>query len=65
VLEAERQRLTGYSRAWWYHLELKGKVPRRIKLGDRKVGWLLSEIRTWQRERAAIRDIGGGDVRPA
>jgi prophage regulatory protein len=65
VLEAERRQLTGFSRGWWHRLEQQGLVPRRIKLGQRKVGWFYSEIRSWQRERAAMRDIGGGDARPA
>lgn len=66
VLEGERQRLTGYSRAWWYRLELQGKVPRRIRLGARKVGWKLSELMAWLEERAALRDAvsaaGGNDA---
>jgi prophage regulatory protein len=68
VLEPERQQLTGYSRAWWFQLERKGTVPKRIRLGDRKVGWLHSELMAWLRERAAARDAegaGGADASAA
>lgn len=62
VLEAERQRITGYSRCWWFRLEQQGKVPKRIKLGERKVGWRLSELTAWLETRAALRDAGGADA---
>ena len=65
VLEEERRQLTGYSRGWWFQLERQGKVPRRVKLGERKVGWLYSEIRAWQRQRAALRVLGGDDASAA
>ncbi|MGE3697931.1 MAG: helix-turn-helix transcriptional regulator [Hyphomicrobiaceae bacterium] len=28
-------------------LEKKGKFPRRIRLGARRVGWYLSEVEEW------------------
>jgi prophage regulatory protein len=33
-----------------------GKFPRPIKVGDRAVAWLASEVRRWQLERIAERD---------
>ena len=34
-------------------LEKQGKFPRRIKLGERRVGWRASEIEAWIGARAA------------
>lgn len=65
VFERERASLTGLSRPWWYCLERRGQVPRRIKLSERRVAWYLSELQEWIRARAAMRDDGGGDARPA
>jgi prophage regulatory protein len=72
VLEPEREAITGYGRQWWWQLELKGEVPKRIKLGRRRVGWLESELLAWRAARIAERnaqethrDTGGGDARPA
>ena len=36
-------------------LEKAGRFPIRLKLGARRVGWLLSEVETWIAERAAQR----------
>jgi predicted DNA-binding transcriptional regulator AlpA len=65
VLESERKELTGFSRGYWWKLEQQGLVPRRIHFGERRIGWLHSELMAWLRERAAARDAGGGDARPA
>jgi prophage regulatory protein len=37
-------------------LEKKGKFPRRVRLGENRVAWLLTEIETWIAERMAERD---------
>ena len=62
ILEPERALITGYSRGWWWKLEQEGMVPKRIKLGPKRVGWLLSELEQWLRERAAARDGGDADA---
>jgi predicted DNA-binding transcriptional regulator AlpA len=36
-------------------LERAGKFPHRIKVGDRRVGWLESELERWRKARAAQR----------
>jgi prophage regulatory protein len=64
VLEPEREAITGYGRNTWWKKEQEGTVPKRIKLGPRRVGWLLSELEAWVRQRAAMRDAGGDDARP-
>ena len=47
IREPERVRITGLSRSAWYKLEREGKVPKRIQLGPRTVGWKLSDIERW------------------
>lgn len=36
-------------------LEDKGKFPRRLTIGNRRIGWLYTEIEDWVEERAALR----------
>ena len=33
-------------------LEKQGKFPRRIRIGDRCVGWYLTDVEAWLAERA-------------
>jgi prophage regulatory protein len=56
VTEDERKQLTGFCRGYWWKLERQGLVPRRIHVGQRKIGWLHSELQAWLQERAAARD---------
>jgi prophage regulatory protein len=37
-------------------LEAAGSFPKRIRLGQNRVAWLLSEIEEWLDERIATRD---------
>jgi prophage regulatory protein len=30
-----------------YQMQAEGRFPQRIKLGQRAVGWLESEVRDW------------------
>jgi prophage regulatory protein len=39
--------LTGLSRSMIYQMQAEGRFPQRIKLGERAVGWLESEVRDW------------------
>jgi prophage regulatory protein len=39
--------LTGLGRSMIYQMQAEGRFPQRIKLGDRAVGWLESEVRDW------------------
>lgn len=36
-------------------LEKAGKFPKRVQLGPNRVGWLLSEIEDWLKERLDCR----------
>ena len=37
-------------------LEKAGKFPKRVKLGQARVGWIESEVFDWLMERIADRD---------
>ena len=49
-------RVTGLPRATIYEMVGKGKFPRQVRLSPRAVGWLQSEIQTWQRACIDERD---------
>lgn len=53
---AEVEQTTGLPRATIYDKIAKGMFPRPIKLGERSVGWLETEIIAWQKARIAERD---------
>jgi prophage regulatory protein len=53
---AEVQRVTGLPRSTIYELISRGDFPKPIKLSPRLVGWLETEILTWQQKRIAVRD---------
>lgn len=33
-----------YSRRWLEELEARGKFPSRVRIGERRVGWIESEV---------------------
>ncbi len=39
-------------------LEKSGQFPRRVRIGQNRVAWLLTEIEAWIAERKAARDGG-------
>ena len=47
---------TGVSKSFMYAECKKGSFPLPIKLGQRAVGWLESEINEWVETRAAKRN---------
>lgn len=52
-----------YSAQHIARLEAAGLFPKRIKLGQNRVAWLLSEIEAWIDERLATREhINGSDI---
>lgn len=51
VREAECKSITGLSRTRRWELEKVGKFPKRIKLGERAVAWLMSDLLSWMEER--------------
>jgi prophage regulatory protein len=44
-----------FSRVHLGRLERAGKFPHRIKVSDRRVGWLESELERWRKARDAQR----------
>ena len=43
--------MTGLSRTTLWRMENKEEFPRRVSLGANSVGWRLSEIENWMKER--------------
>ena len=39
--------LTGLGRSMIYQMQAEGRFPQRVKLSERAVGWLESEVRDW------------------
>ncbi|MCH7822515.1 MAG: AlpA family phage regulatory protein [Proteobacteria bacterium] len=39
--------VTGFERAWLYHLINRNKFPRQVKVGKRAVRWRESEVAEW------------------
>ncbi|MFQ6371542.1 AlpA family phage regulatory protein [Shewanella sp. YIC-542] len=54
VKEQERRLITSVSRAEAFQLERKGMFPRRRRISNRSVGWLLSELLDWVKSREAV-----------
>jgi len=44
-----------FSNVWLLELEQRGKFPKRVRLGERRFGWLEHEIDRWIEQRAALR----------
>jgi prophage regulatory protein len=49
--EVEKKTGLGHSRI--YVLEKQGRFPRRIKISDRAVAWLETDIEDWMEKRMA------------
>ena len=45
----------GYTRRHLYTLENERKFPKRVPLGENRVGWIESEIDGWIAQRVASR----------
>jgi prophage regulatory protein len=52
---------TGLARSTIYKLAATGKFPKPISLGDRCVGWLLSEVEDWILAKVEARDLAEGN----
>jgi prophage regulatory protein len=47
-----------YSKVHLWRLEAAGKFPQRVRLGERRYGWLSEEIDRWLEQCAASREWG-------
>lgn len=55
IREPECEAMTGLERTIRHRMELRDEFPKRRRLSERSVGWLLSEVVDWMnsREQAA------------
>ncbi len=56
--------VTGLSKSTIYALIKLGDFPLPIKLGERSVGWLESEVQDWLSARMAMRGGMKGEPQP-
>ena len=47
ITRRELRRLVPYCPQHILRLEKKGKFPKHIKIGERRVGWWLHEVMAW------------------
>ena len=52
----EVERVSGLPRSTIYEMMARGDFPKPVRLSPRLVGWLETEILTWQSARIAERD---------
>lgn len=52
ITKKELAQLVPYSAQHVLRLEKVGKFPRRIRIGERRVGWWLHEVLAWLEQRA-------------
>ena len=45
-------------------LEKMGRFPKRIRVGENRVAWLLPEIERWLAERISAREQPAGGAQP-
>lgn len=50
------ERLTGLPRSTIYDLMSRAGFPKPVRLSDRLVAWIESEVRAWMSKRIAERD---------
>jgi prophage regulatory protein len=53
-------RITGLCRSNLYVLQAQRRFPDRIRISNRAVGWLESEVRQWVQERCTERTARTG-----
>lgn len=62
ITKKQLSKLIPYSMPHVKRLEDQGKFPRRVQLGENRVGWVLGEVETWIRTKMAERPIGQKSV---
>ena len=53
VTRKELRLIVPYTPQHILRLEKRGKFPKRIRIGERRVGWRLSDVEAWLAERSA------------
>lgn len=51
ITKKELRLIVPYTPQYILRLEKQGKFPKRIRIGARRVGWLLSDVESWLRSR--------------
>ena len=46
-----------FSNPYRLELEAQGKFPKRVKLGERRYGYVEEELDIWLKQRAALRTV--------
>lgn len=49
--------MTGLGRSTLYKLLAEGKFPKSVSLGERAIGFVLSEVEDWIKQRIVERDV--------
>ena len=52
ITRRELGHLVPYTPQHILRLEKKGKFPKRIKVGERRVGWWLHEVMAWLEQKS-------------
>lgn len=55
ITKKQLREMVPYSGQHIGRLERAGKFPRRVPIGDNRVGWVLSEVKAWLAARKAQR----------
>jgi prophage regulatory protein len=50
--------MTGLSRSYVYDLSAKGQFPKPLKISERSVAWIESEVQAWIAQCIANRNNG-------
>ena len=61
ITRRELGRLVPYTPQHILRLEKQGKFPKRIKVGERRVGWWLHEVMAWLEQKS----VKTGEAVPA
>lgn len=60
ITKRELRQMVPYTPQHILRLEKLGRFPKRIRFGERRVGWLLSDVEAWI---AARRSVSAADPR--
>ena len=52
ITKKELRQIVPYSSQHILRLEKRGKFPKRVQLGARRVGWYLHEVHGWLQQRS-------------
>ncbi|MDO8415731.1 MAG: AlpA family transcriptional regulator [Agitococcus sp.] len=62
IRKREMLHLTGLSSSSAYHLMSIGLLPKSIKISEKSVAWLLSDILEWQAKRLAENGVSATEA---